>query len=263
MPFLNSAPFFQGLSLGDRFALDDCVPSELGRKAASGEVAAGLLPLVEYLRLASAFERLGHFGIAVRGRVQSVMLFSCKPIRQLEGATIAVTEDTSTSAVLLRLLLECRYHVIPAAYERRAHREKRQAVQPAARERRQDPEADALLLIGDEALQFKRTNTQYPFEVDLAFEWWLWQHLPCVFAVWAVRRDVVAQEKRSLEAALARTLAVNSGRLSAIAEERAATLQLPASELQAYLSAFHYRFGAEEEAGITRFEELVHEHHLL
>ena len=31
-------------------------------------IAAGPLPLIEYLRLQHTFERLGHFGIAVRGR---------------------------------------------------------------------------------------------------------------------------------------------------------------------------------------------------
>lgn len=249
--------------MDERFPLTDCVPRALGAKAASGEIDAGLLPLVDFLRLQPAFERLGRIGIAVRGRAQSVMLFSTKPFRQLEGATIVMTDETSTSAILLRLLLEKRYHVIPASYERRERTEKRQQVAAPSNERRKHAEADALLLIGDEALRFRRTNAQYPFETDLAFEWWLWQHLPCVFAVWAVRKDLGAPEKRQIEAALMRTLALNAGQLEAIANDRSGSLQLPAAGLQQYLANFVYRFSRSEEEGIARFQELAHEHHLL
>ena len=247
--YLNSAPFFEGLALGARYALLDCVPKAIGLKADAGEIDAGLLPVWDFLRLRPRFEPLGRSGIAVHGRVRSVLLFSLKPIRQLEGARIAVTDETSTSAVLLRLLLERRYRVYPAAYE----------VLPP----RTSSDADALLLIGDEALRFQRTNAHYPFEIDLAFEWWLWQHLPCVFALWAVRSDVVASEKKSLEAALARALAINSGQLAAIAAAHAGRLGVPAEDLAAYLGAFHYRFGPEEARAIETFAELAHAHHLL
>jgi len=251
------------LPLEGRAQLIECVPRALGAKAAAGEVAAGLLPVADFFKLQETFERLGRIGIAVRGRVQSVMLFSLKPMRQLEGANILLTDETSTSAVLLRLLLEKRYKVTPAAYERRQHAEQRHQIAPAARERRQSPEADALLLIGDEALRFQQTNTQYPFETDLAFEWWLWQHLPCVFAVWAVRKTVAAAEKKRIEAALMRALVLNAGQLDAIAEEHAGRLHLPAAELKLYLSRFVYRFGQQEEEGMAKFQELAHEHHLL
>ena len=246
MPFLNSAPFFRGLTLGGGIELVDLAPRALGEQAAAGTLLAGLLPLADYLRLEDRFERIGPFGIAVRGRAQSVMLFSRRPILQLDGATIAVTEETSTSAVLLRLLLEQRHRVAPAHYARG-----------------QDPAADALLLIGDEALRFRRANARYPYETDLAFEWWTWQHLPCVFAVWAVRRDAPAAEKRQLELALSGTLGRNVGDLAAIAQERAAGLDLPAPDLAAYLGSFIYRLSQPEEAGIQRFRELVHAHHLL
>ncbi|MBI3020454.1 MAG: hypothetical protein HYY59_00415, partial [Candidatus Omnitrophica bacterium] len=146
VPYLNSVPFFRGLSLGRRYELVDCVPRELGIQAAAGDIMAGLVPLVDYVRLRDTFERIGHFGIAVRGRGRSVLLFSRRPIRQLDGSMISITEETSTSAVLLQLLLERRYGVLPALYQRG-----------------QRSEADALLLIGDEALRFRATNTQYPY----------------------------------------------------------------------------------------------------
>lgn len=263
VPYLNSTPFFRGLTLSPQLAVTEAVPRELGERAAAGEVAAGLLPLADFLRLEGQFERVGPFGIAVRGRARSVLLFSRKPIRQLDGATIAVTDDTSTSAVLLRLILERRYQIIPAAYERRLHAERRRQQEAASKERRQDTEADALLLIGDEALRYKRNNVHYPFETDVAFEWWLWQHVPCVFAVWAIRKDVAAGEKKLLETSLSRALGVNQRQLDVIAQEASAAFELPAQELQDYLGKFIYRLSRDEEEGISRFRELMAEHHLL
>ncbi|MBI3330898.1 MAG: menaquinone biosynthesis protein [Candidatus Omnitrophica bacterium] len=246
IPYLNSAPFYRGLALGERYELTDCVPRAMGVQALAGELLAGLLPLADYFRLEGAYERVGRFGIAVRGRVRSVMLFSRKPLRQLDGAVIAVTEETSTTAILLRLLLEQRHRIIPAAYERGE---------------RQD--AEALLLIGDEALRFQQRNDQYPFETDLAFEWWLWQHLPCVFAVWAIRKDAEPDEKQHLESALARSLGVNLRQLERLAHDASPGLGVPAEELRTYLSHFTYRFAQPEEDAIARFKELVNEHHLL
>ena len=222
------------------------MPRELGERAAAGDVDAGLLPVADWFRLEDRFDRLGHFGIAVRGRVRSVLLFAMKPIRQLDGATIAITEETSTSARLLRLILEQRYELQPARYERGAN-----------------SDVDARLLIGDEALRFQATNRQYPFETDLAFEWWLWQHLPFTFAVWAARKDLGVPEKRQLESNLARALGSNLGQLSAIAQEASAGLSVEPAELETYLSSFVYRLGASEEDGMRRFRELLHEHSLL
>ncbi len=246
VPYLNSVPFFRGLSLGGGHALVDCVPKALELHAAEGALGAGLMPVAGFFRLQESFERLGKLGLAVRGRARSALLFSRKPIRQLEGATIAMTPDTSTTRCLLRLLLEQRYELRPASYLPAPHRD-----------------AEALLLIGDEALRFKQANALYPFETDLAFEWWLWQHLPFVFAVWAIRKDANPQEKKQLELMLTRALSINLGDLDAISKEHAPTFGMPEAEVRDYLEGFSYRLGKFEEEGMQRFKDLVDEHRLL
>ncbi|MBI2093267.1 MAG: menaquinone biosynthesis protein [Candidatus Omnitrophica bacterium] len=248
IPYLNSLPLYRGLDLGNGNSLIDYVPSELGRQASSGSVAGGLLSLADYLRLQDTFERLGPFGIAVRGRSRSALLFSRKPIRQLDGAKILVSAESSTTVLLLRLLLEQRYHVLPQAY---------------LEGHRTQEDADALLLIGDEAVRFSHANTLYPFEVDLAFEWWLWQHLPFVFAVWAIRKDVPSEDKRQMERALSRALGINMKQLGEMAQEQSPLLGVPAGELLKYLEGFHYRLSAPEEEGLARFTELVHDYNVL
>lgn len=247
IPYLNCAPFFHGWTSSD-WAWTDDSPHRLGQEAEAGRVSAGPMALADFLRLQAAFERLGPLGIAVRGRCESVMLFSKRPVRQLDGAVIGVTDDTSTSVLLMRLILEQRYKLAPKAYHRGS---------PPGND------VDAVLLIGDEALKLHHANRLYPYEIDLAFEWWLWQHLPMVFAVWAVRKDTPAEAKQQLSRSLQKQVAVNLARLRAIAEEQAPSLGLPAPHLEAYLGKFVYRFGALEEQAVAQFSHLVHEHHLL
>lgn len=246
IPYTNCIPFFHGLP-EEGWQWADMSPRELGQQAKEGSLMAGPLPLADFLRLKESFERLGPLGVAVRARCGSVMLFSRKPSRQLDGATITVTEATSTSALLLRLILEQHLRVTPKEYRRGVASE----------------DADGVLLIGDEAMQFRATNRQFPYETDLAFEWWLWQHLPFVFAVWAVRKDVAASDKQHLSRLLQHQLAINHGRLGELAIMRAASLGLPPEEIQRYLESFIYRLSEPEEQGIAQFERLAHEHHLL
>lgn len=249
VPYLNSAPFFQGLSLGTRWQAASMPPRQFGQAAEQGTVDAGPMSLMDFLRLQNRFERVGHLGIAVRGRSGSALLFSRVPVRQLDGAVITVSEETSTTVMLLRLILEQRYHLAPAAYRRAASAAP--TVEPAA-----------VLLIGDEALRFRANNRTHPFEIDLSFEWWLWKHLPFVFAVWAVRTGCDAEAKEQLSRALFRALAVNSGRLAELAGERAGAVGLSADVLTAYLEQFVYRLSEPEERGIQHFTELVHAHDL-
>lgn len=259
VPYLNCAPFFEGLALNEAPARPgdhgaggwewvDIPPRQLGVEAEHGRILAGPMALTDFLRLQDRFERLGPLGIAVRGRCGSALLLSKKPIRQLDEAAIAVTEDSSTTALLLRLLLEVRYELKPKAYQRAGG---------------DSQEAEAMLLIGDEALRAHAADRRFPYETDLAFEWWLWQHLPMVFAVWAVRKDCPPSDKQHLSRALQVQLAKNLGRLDAIAKEHTEALKIPAAELKAYLESFVYRLSQPEEQAIKQFERLLHAHHLL
>ena len=175
------------------------------------------------------------------------MLFGRRPIRQLDDAVIAVTDESSTTAMLLRLILEERYKITPTAYQRG----------------RATETSEAWLAIGDEALKARQGNQQWPYETDLAFEWWLWQHLPAVFAVWAVRKDLPSSEKQQLSRLVQHQLAANLGRLDAIAQAHAERLGIPAAQLAEYLSRFVYRFGENEEQAIQQFQLLLRQHGLL
>src|SRR5882672_2039121 len=107
IPYANAAPFYSLWSEAP-FAVRNLVPRELGREAEAGTVDLGLMASADFLRLRDRFELVGPFGVAARGPVQSVLLFSRKPAAALGGALISVTPETSTSVRLLRLLLTVR-----------------------------------------------------------------------------------------------------------------------------------------------------------
>jgi chorismate dehydratase len=235
IPYLNCEPFFAHLAARPGVEM---APRALGRAVGSGAVDAAPLSLVDLLDLGSHVVPLP-FGIAVRGPVQSVLLFSSRPALELGGATIGVTSETSTSVELLRVLLALRLEVEPARWV------------PA------DSPADAVLLIGDEALRARRQARDRPHRMDLAEEWTRWTGLPFVFARWGVRAAVAPDERRALvadlEAALARALEPSAMR--AIAHRRRDTL-LAEDEVFAYLRAFTYRLGPEEDKAIAEFRRL-------
>src|SRR5215471_9250097 len=104
IPYANAAPFYT-LWADAPFAVRNLAPRELGREAEAGTIDLGLMAAGDFLRLRDRFELLAPMGVAARGPVQSVLLFSRRPAGALGEALVSVTPETSTSIRLLKLLL--------------------------------------------------------------------------------------------------------------------------------------------------------------
>jgi chorismate dehydratase len=228
IPYLNSEPFYAGLTGYELLAL---APRALGQAIAKGQLDAGPLSLVDFFRLEAALTPLP-YGISTPGPARSVVLFSERPVKELSGAVIGVTDETSTSVQILRLLLAGRYGVEPRAWVSA------------------DAAADGVLLIGDRALRALASAESPPHRVDIGQEWFEWTGLPCVFARWAVRSAIAAPEREGLARALERALERGLASLSAIAERRRDVALTPGAT-EAYLRGFTYRLGPTEEYAIA------------
>ena len=233
IPYLNCEPFFAHLS---GFELREVTPRQLGQAVAEGAVDAGPLSLVDFLNLGSAVAALP-FGIATPGPARSVFLFSDRPLAQLDGAVIGVTNETTTSVQLLKLLLALKYEAVPRAWVGA------------------DEPCDAVLLIGDRAIRALKSDLRFAQAVDLGSEWVQWPGLPCVFARWGVRTSVPKAEQLALSRALDEALDRGLAALPEIARQRRDT-GFTEAEVVAYLSGFTYRLGAEEEKAIIEFSRL-------
>jgi len=235
--YLNVEPFFHAFP----WPLADALPPRaLGEAVAAGRLDAGPLALADGIRLEGVVSLLP-FGIATRERAQSVFLFSTRPMAELGGARIAVTGETATSVRLLRILLAFRDEV----------------AQPELVPL--DAPTDAVLLIGDAALRARHGVWPRPFCFDLGEEWTRWTGLPCVFAAWAVRRDVGSEARTALAGALDEALEAGLRDLPAIARTRRDALAwgLTEADVVAYLRGFVYRLGPEEDKAMAEFRRLL------
>jgi len=261
--YLNSAPFFASMD-DEGLEMIDLHPRALGRAAERGDIDAGLMSIADTFRNPE-FEPLGDLGIALDGPAHSVLLFSAAPVRQLDGATIGITGETSTSYPLLRLLLDGHFGVTPASYVRRPQGP--------------DPGDDAILLIGDAALKRAarsglepgrrdygrgilelgsgRFEEPYQHVLDLSAAWKEWQAMPFVFARWMVHREVSRDDRVMLVEALLASLDRNMRRLEEVAATNADRAGLSTAAAFAYLMGFTYRFGDTGETAIRTFRDLL------
>jgi chorismate dehydratase len=230
LPYLNSEPFFACLEGVDPVSM---VPRALGAVMLRGELDAGLLSLADALALGSAVDRLP-FGIATPGATGSVHVRSHRPLEALHGATIGVTGETSTSVRLLRMLLEQRYGVKDVRWTT-LH-----------------ADADAVLLIGDEALRQRGRPSRFACCTDLGAEWAEWTGLPAVFASWVIRRKLSDATRATLTAAIDVALTRGLATLEVIAARRRDT-GISEAEVVDYLRNFIYRFGPAEARAIDEF----------
>jgi chorismate dehydratase len=247
IPYANAAPFYT--LWGDApFAVRNLVPRELGREAESGAVDLGLMATGDFLRLRERFEMLEPpMGVAARGPVSSVLLFSRRPADALAGALISVTPETSTSVRLLKLLLNVRRGLNDVRYVR--------GLEPR--------QAEALLMIGDQAMRMHNKRPEgFTHTLDLGRDWLDWTGHSFVYAVWAVRASLEPAIRVELGRFLESSLAAGLASLPEVAR-RVEDVGWTAEAMEAYLRRFHYRLGPEDLDGLARFETLVRENGLL
>ena len=111
------------------------------------------------------------------------------PIEQLHNKKVVLTEDSATSALLVRLIL-AEHKVAPVF------------VTGKMRRLEDIPDdADAVLVIGDAALT-QPWDDSFDLRMDLGELWYQKTGMPFVFAVWVVRRDYAAHHPEQVAAAL-------------------------------------------------------------
>jgi len=245
IPYLNSVPFYANFEKR-HFKIFPVVPRRMGELSITHQIDAGIFSLMNYLSQEENLD-LMNYCIATRDQVKSVMLFSKEGWGDLDGKRIGITDDTATSIRLLQVLLKKKYHVQASLV--RMH----SGVNDHS-------EFDAVLLIGDEAL--RRNKFGLPgFELvfDLAKEWYEWQKLPFVFAVWALKKSLPEDTKRELTQMLESSLEQSESKLDRVGTLHGKQIGLTPSEVQEYLEGFNYRLGERERIAMQVFRKLYQE----
>jgi chorismate dehydratase len=237
VPYLHVEPFYVDMARRG-LVLTELVPRALTLAAATGEIDAGPVPLVDCFRLEDRFQPLAGFCIASVQHAGSSLLFSTKPIAALAEARIGVTDEASTALQLLHVLLRLKYRVQPAAYV------------PL-----QAP-YDAFLLIGNQGLRQRMGAPGFPYTYDLGAEWHDWTGLPFVFSRWLVKKEVALKDKALLEETLYVGLEDGVDALCQLAQPRQDLFMLPRDIVQ-YIQGFRYYIGRSEQRAMDQFRHCL------
>ena len=245
--FLNCLPLYYGLVKNDAVLdveLVHAAPRDLTGMLLGGELDIAPIPSIEYARHAEEFVLLPDIAISSNGEVQSILLLSKEPVEGLDGKTVALTNTSRTSQVLTRVLLARHWGVFPEYVEMPSD------LPTMLRE------ADASLLIGDDALRAYWDAPEGVHLYDLGAEWTEWTSLPMVYAVWAVRRSFAIERPDAVHAvsdALNESLTYCRANLESISEYAARWEPFPTESFLSYFDTLHFRFESAYRDGLHRY----------
>lgn len=238
--YLNTKPLVEGLDnyplhgLSSNVELTFDLPSKLADQLASAQLDVALIPAVEFFR-GHQYTVLSDACIASIGPVWSVRVLFRVPPSQVK--TLALDEGSRTSAALTQILLNEKYHVRP------------ECVPLPIDSCWQDSSADAILIIGDRAMQ--PIEGDWTDNWDIGQQWREWSGSPCVFAMWVARTGF---ESTELAEILSRTRDHGLAMAEQIAAREAKAYGLSYQMCLRYFREFlHFHLGIEERQGLEKF----------
>ena len=230
--YLNAAPLVRGIENEVIIA----TPARLAEMLQKDELDAGLVSITEVL-FHDRYDVLDSIAIASLGEVKSVLLGHRRPLA--ETKEIFCDTASLTSVNLLRVLL--------------AERGLKPEFKPLP-DYASAAKLDAVLLIGDPALDFLRAETGHEI-MDLGAEWLELTGLPFVYAVWALRRGV---DNGRLRRQLREARDFGLDTLDSIIQSRP---EYDYEFRKDYLGwHIHYHLGTDEKRGLSKFIELLRKH---
>ena len=232
--YLNARPLIYGWE--GEIVLDH--PSTLCSQLARGELDLALVSSFEFLRN-PIYRIIDGVSISSDGEVYSVVVAHRSEFKNVRE--IALDPAAQTSGNLLRCLLGemgLNPHIAPTL--------------PINNE-------SARLLIGDQAIRFRKDHASDFHFWDLGEQWRKIAKVPFVYALWLVRPEV-----ENPKAITDRLRALRDNNLSHLDELIAAEKEFDRGFCDRYYRHhLRFSFGEEEKRGLCRFAELCQKHELL
>jgi len=183
--FLNARPLIDGLSPDDASVTLD-VPSRLLDGLEAGRVDVALCPVIDFYRSSVPLAIVPAGGISCEGPTLTVRLYSRVAPERINR--VHVDADSHTSIVLLQVLFERRWGRRPRIETFDAESQTGAARYTDPETASEDPECEAMLLIGDKVVTSPPADALMPHQIDLGEAWHDMTGLPFVFAAWMCRR---------------------------------------------------------------------------
>jgi chorismate dehydratase len=266
--YLNTSPLVWGFThglLAGKYDLSFTVPSQCAESLRAGDVDIAIIPAIEYQRI-DDLVILPDLAIASKRRVRSLLLISKVPLAQAQS--IALDRSSRSTQALTKILCARHWRIAPQFCEMAPELGEMLAAN------------DAALLIGDPALHASVAIESAPgfssgapsrsdgaivcdaatlgisgagrlYVYDVVEQWRAMTGLPAVLAVWAARPAVATPE---VVADFHASRAFGLLNLPELCDDAATELQLPAGELQSYLTNnIDFTLDEENVAGLTKY----------
>lgn len=229
--YLNAKPLLWGLErhkVASQIEWLTDYPARVADDLREGRADIALMPVAAMPTIPDCYV-VGNYGIAARGNVVSVALFSQVPMEEIE--VVYLDYQSRTSVRLVQLLLQhfwkkdVQFLPAPEDYIGRIGG------------------TTAGVIIGDRALA---QLPNFPHVYDLSKAWQAWQGLPFVFAAWIARAPLPADFILAFDEAQAQGLQ----HLNEVIAEN----PFPPYDLHTYYTEnIVYPLGAEERKGMKEF----------
>ena len=186
--YLNTIPFLYGIQndkgLMSQINLRLEYPSKCADLLKSGEVDIGLIPIVEIPDIPAA-EIIGEHCIGAEGKVKTVVLYSDCPLEEIKS--VALDYQSRTSVMLAKVLAKYYWNIdveFVATVEG--------YIDTISGTR-------AGVVIGDRSFDLRGS---FPYQYDLAEEWYKFTGLPFVFACWVANKPLSDHFKQQFSSAV-------------------------------------------------------------
>lgn len=245
--YLNVLPIYHPLETGyleTDFSIVSGPPSALNTMMDAGELDISAASSIEYARHPEKYYLVPDIAIGSCGPVQSVLLLSQVPVKELAGQTLLVSSQTHTSAALLQVLLSDLWQIKTDFTTGDATSQLEQGHRPAG-----------FLAIGDEALTL-RNHPDYPYKVDMGEAWRDLTGLPFIFGVWIVQRTLFDARRAEMQQACKQLIHAKrwgTDNISDMCSLASRDSCMNEKEMCSYFDGLVYDFDEREQAGLELF----------
>ena len=233
MPYLNSEIFY--LNKNPKFDYVKLTPKKMGEAINNNEIDTGPISLIDYINIKNLIP-LNDYCVSTKKSANSVFLFSQKKLNEVSN--VFVTDETSTSVILLKVLNKFFWKNKDLSLEV------------------ENKKGESNLIIGDNALKVFNNN-DYRYVYDLGYEWNKFTGLPFVFALWAFK-SLDDNELSNLKKTINLSLDNYQNSVEIIIKNNKKSY-LSNSKIFEYLNGFTYKIGNSEEKAIKIFKEMYNE----
>lgn len=280
IPYANFFPvfyYFDRECSNSAYKFIKGVPSKLNKMLREGKLDISPSSSIEFLRNKDKYLILPWFSVSSAGPIYSIRLFSKLPLHKLGGREIALSSDSETSNVLLKIILK-EFLSLKCRFRSTNRRSVKSALSTFS----------AVLHIGDtamiEAKKLSAVSSQLSphfnspiikgghrgvnsklltpdselFIYDLGELWFKYTGLPFVFALWIARKQAVAEKKeliKKLSNDLIKARRYAGKKFQLIAKEAPQKKWLTEKELVDYWKIISYDFTEKHLEGLRLFEK--------